>query len=229
MPVYQLTNDLLFPDPAKANPDGLLAVGGDLTPDRLILAYSNGIFPWYSDDNPILWWSPDPRLVLFPDNLKVSNSLRQIIKQEKFEIRFDADFPGVIRNCAIVNRKDQDSTWITEDMVKAYIDLHELGYAHSVEAYFENELVGGLYGISLGKAFFGESMFYFKNDASKVALFNLAGKLKQWKFNFIDAQVKTSHMISMGAKEIRRKEYLDLLESSLKYETRRGRWTDKLL
>ncbi len=224
MPVYQLTDDLIFPDPSNSEPDGLLAVGGDLSTDRLILAYSNGIFPWYSDDAPILWWSPDPRLILFPDELKVSNSLKQILKQGKFKVKFDVDFAQVIRLCAEVNRKDQAGTWITNEMEKAYIKLHELGFAHSVEAYLDDELAGGLYGLSLGKAFFGESMFHNKTDASKVALFYLVEKLKQWKFDFIDAQVKTSHLISMGAREIEREEFLGLLQSSLDHESKIGQW-----
>jgi len=227
MPVYQLSDDLIFPDPANSEQDGLLAVGGDLSPERLILAYSNGIFPWYSDDTPILWWSPDPRLVLFPDELKVSNSLNQCLNQGRFTVKFDTDFAKVIHCCAEVSRKDQESTWITNDMEKAYIRLHELGYAHSVETYLADDLVGGLYGLSLGNAFFGESMFHKKADASKVALYHLVEKLKQWKFDLIDAQVKTSHLVRMGAKEINRKEYLILLESSLQNDTRIGKWMDE--
>ena len=153
MPVYQLTKDIVFPDPVNSGPDGLLAVGGDLSPERLLLAYSNGIFPWYSGDKPILWWSPDPRLILFPDDLKVSKSLNQILKQGKFEIKFDTDFSQVIRHCAEVSRKDQDGTWITGDMEKAYIRLYKLGFAHSVEAYIDGVLVGGLYACRWEKCF----------------------------------------------------------------------------
>ncbi len=227
MPVYQLIDDLIFPNPSNSEPDGLLAVGGDLSAERLLLAYSNGIFPWYSDDSPILWWSPDPRLILYPNDLKVSNSLKQTLKRKLFRVEFDTNFAKVIQQCAVVNRKDQDDTWITEEMQKAYIRLHDLGYAHSVEAYFEDELVGGLYGLSLGKTFFGESMFHLKTDASKVALYYLVEKLKQWHFEFIDAQVKTSHLMRMGAREIGREEYFVLLQSALDHESKIGKWTEE--
>ncbi len=225
MPVYQLTDDLVFPDPSNSEPNGLLAVGGDLSVERLLLAYSNGIFPWYSEETPILWWSPDPHLVIYPNELKVSDSLRQKIRQKNFKVKFDTNFRGVIRQCAAVSRKNQERTWITKEIEQAYIRLHDLGYAHSVETYHNKQLVGGLYGLSLGKAFFGESMFYLKTDASKVALFHLVEKLKEWEFDFIDAQVKTIHLISLGAKEISREEYLKLLKSSLGHETKRGKWT----
>ena len=224
MPVYQLTEDLIFPDPSNSESDGLLAVGGDLSRERLILAYSNGIFPWYSENTPILWWSPDPRLILYPDDLKVSNSLKQTLKRGLFRVEFDTSFANVIQQCAAVNRKEQEETWITEEMQKAYTKLHDLGYAHSVEAYLDDELVGGLYGLSLGKAFFGESMFHLKTDASKVALYYLVEKLKLWNFDFIDAQVKTSHLVRMGAREIRREEYFLLLQSALDSKTMKGKW-----
>src|ERR1700690_1015499 len=154
MPVFQLTEELIFPSPELSDPDGLLAVGGDLSPDRILLAYSNGIFPWYSDDTPILWWSPDPRLVLFPKELKISRSLRQVMKKDIYRVTYDQAFESVIRNCSCVRRKDEDGTWITNDMIDAYCRLHELGYAHSVESWHGDELVGGLYGISLGGVFF---------------------------------------------------------------------------
>ena len=226
MPVFQLSDDFLFPDPANSEPDGLLAVGGDLSAERLILAYSNGIFPWYSEGSPILWWSPDPRLILYPNDLKVSNSLKQTLKRKLFRVEFDTNFAKVIQQCAVVNRKDQDDTWITEEMQKAYIRLHDLGYAHSAEAYLDDELVGGLYGLSLGKAFFGESMFQLKTDASKVVLFHLVEKLKLWNFDFIDAQVKTSHLMRMGAREIGREEYLLLLQSAMDGKTIKGKWRE---
>jgi leucyl/phenylalanyl-tRNA--protein transferase len=213
-----------FPDPDQADKDGLLAVGGDLSPDTLLTAYSLGIFPWFSEGSPILWWSPDPRLVLFPGRLKVSASLRQIIKSEKFSIRFDSNFEQVISQCALVKRKDQDGTWITSGMQQAYDELHKRGFAHSVETYYRNELVGGLYGVSLGRAFFGESMFHRMTDASKVALYYLVEKAKKWDFHFIDAQLSTSHLKSLGAEEIPRKEFLDRLVKALDYPTRRGNW-----
>lgn len=224
MPVYQLIKEIIFPLPEYAETNGLLAIGGDLCSERLLLAYSNGIFPWYSKDEPILWWSPDPRLVLLPENFKVSKSLRLLIKKNLFTVKFDTNFFEVIKKCADVVRTGQDDTWITNEMIDAYTNLHNLGFAHSVETYYNDKLVGGLYGISLGKAFFGESMFHTMTDASKVALFFLVEKLKKWNFDFIDAQMKTSHLISLGAKEISRKEYLELLKNSLKSKTKKGKW-----
>ncbi|MCD6111942.1 MAG: leucyl/phenylalanyl-tRNA--protein transferase [Bacteroidales bacterium] len=224
MPVYQLIKEIIFPLPEYAETNGLLAIGGDLCSERLLLAYSNGIFPWYSKDEPILWWSPDPRLVLLPENFKVSKSLRLLIKKNLFTVKFDTNFFEVIKKCADVVRTGQDDTWITNEMIDAYTNLHNLGFAHSVETYYNDKLVGGLYGISIGKAFFGESMYHTTTDASKVALFFLVEKLKKWNFDFIDAQMKTSHLISLGAKEISRKEYLELLKNSLKSKTKKGKW-----
>jgi len=193
-----------------------LAVGGDLSKDRLLLAYSMGIFPWYSDGSPILWWSPDPRLVLIPEDLKVSRSLSQMIKKGIFSVTMDTAFDRVIRNCAEVNRKRQQGTWITEEMIGAYISLHCAGYAHSVESWDSGELVGGLYGIALGKAFFGESMFAIKNNASKVAFVTLVEYLKKLNFSFVDCQVTTEHLKSLGAKEVDRKKFLQMLKEALK-------------
>ena len=224
MPIFRLVKEIIFPKPEFAEPDGLLAIGGDLKPERLLAAYVNGIFPWFSEGNPILWWSPDPRTVLMLSDFKVSKSLKQSIKKNSYEIKFDTNFSEVIKQCAIVERKHEDGTWITKKMIKAYTELHKLGFAHSVETYFEGKLVGGLYGISLGKAFFGESMFHLKTDASKAAIYCLVEKLKQWDFNFIDAQVRTEHLISLGAKEISREIYLELLENSMKVETKIGNW-----
>lgn len=226
MPIFQLVKDIIFPKPELAEPDGLLAIGGDLKPERLLAAYVNGIFPWFSEGNPILWWSPDPRTVLMLNEFKVSKSLLQSIKKNSYEIKFDTNFSEVIKQCAIVERKHEDGTWITKKMIKAYTELHKLGFAHSVETYFEGKLVGGLYGISLGKAFFGESMFHLKTDASKAAIYYLVEKLKTWNFNFIDAQVRTEHLISLGAKEILREIYLELLENSMKVETKIGSWKE---
>jgi leucyl/phenylalanyl-tRNA--protein transferase len=215
MPVFRLTEDLLFPPPALAEEDGLLAVGGDLSNDRILLAYSMGIFPWYSDGSPILWWSPDPRLVLLPGELKVSRSLGQVIKKGVFSVTIDTAFDRVIRNCAEINRKGQQGTWITEEMISAYISLHCAGYAHSVESWDSGELVGGLYGIALGKAFFGESMFAIKSNASKVAFVMLVEYLNKLNFSFIDCQVTTEHLKSLGAKEVARKKFLRMLKKAL--------------
>jgi leucyl/phenylalanyl-tRNA--protein transferase len=215
MPVFRLTKDLLFPPPALADEDGLLALGGDLSRDRILLAYSMGIFPWYSDGSPVLWWSPDPRLVLIPEELKVSRSLGQVIKKGIFSVTMDTAFDRVIRNCAEINRKGQHGTWITEEMISAYIDLHCAGYAHSIESWDNGELVGGLYGIALGKAFFGESMFSIRSNASKVAFVTLVERLKKINFSFIDCQVTTEHLKSLGAREISRKKFLQMLKKAL--------------
>jgi leucyl/phenylalanyl-tRNA--protein transferase len=213
-----------FPDPRDADPDGLLAAGGDLSVESLITAYSLGIFPWYDDRSPILWWSPDPRLVLFPQRFKLSTSLKQRIRSGRYAVTADRDFEGVIRHCAAVERNGQAGTWITEEMIGAYIHLHHSGFAHSFETYFQDKLVGGLYGVSLGRAFFGESMFYLRHDASKVALYALV----QWSirndFMFIDAQQSTPHLKSLGAEEIRRDDFLNLLQMALKSPTIKGKW-----
>jgi len=202
----------------------LLAVGGDLSSERLLAAYANGIFPWYSENEPILWWSPDPRLVLFPYKFKVSHSLHQKIKKNVFSVRIDLNFEQVIDACAKTEREHEDGTWITDEMKAAYIDLHRKGYAHSVESYFEGNLVGGLYGVSLGKTFFGESMFHTMTDASKVALYHLVEKAKEFEFLFIDSQVETEHLLSLGAELISRKAYLKLLGEAIGYPTNVGKW-----
>jgi leucyl/phenylalanyl-tRNA--protein transferase len=225
MPLFKLTDELFFPNPELSLQDGLLAVGGDLSIERLLLAYKNGIFPWYDDQSPILWWSPNPRMVLFPKKLKVSKSLWQVIRQKKFEVKVDENFASVIKNCAAMPRTDQPGTWITNEMMQAYIDLHDNGFAHSFETYFDGELVGGLYGISLGRVFFGESMFHKMSDASKVALYYLTEKVKSWKFLMIDAQQDTPHMRRMGAKTIPRKDFLALLDESSQYRTYKGKWS----
>jgi len=219
---YQIT----FPHPNESTKEGLLAIGGDLSPTTLLTAYANGIFPWFSKGDPILWWSPDPRMVLFPDNFVVSDSLRRLINKKKFDVTFDQDFRSVIEACANVERKDQDETWIGSDMIEGYCDLHNLGYAHSVEAYLEGELVGGLYGVSIGKAYFGESMFYYKSDASKVAFYYLVEKIKKWGFRFIDAQVETSHLLTLGAEMIPRKDYLEILSKAMKEQGKKGNWSE---
>ena len=224
MTVYFLDSRIRFPDPTEADPGGLLAVGGDLSPERLLLAYENGIFPWYSEEDPILWFSPDPRMVFFPEDFRFSKTLLKTVSSGKFSVRADTDFAAVVENCAQVRRKGQSGTWITEEMKAAYGKLHSLGYAHSFETYREGKLVGGLYGVSLGGAFFGESMFHTETDASKVALFHLAQKCWESGFDFIDSQVPTDHMRTLGGREISRKEFLSALESSLGKETLRGKW-----
>jgi leucyl/phenylalanyl-tRNA--protein transferase len=226
MPVYLLNESLVFPHPELSEPNGLLAIGGDLSVQRLLLAYSNGIFPWYSEDSPILWFSPDPRLVLPLSELHVSRRLGKIIRSGKFEVEFDGAFENVIRSCSAVGRKRQTGTWITEDMIEAYIELHKEGYAHSIETYQDGELAGGLYGVALGGVFFGESMFHVVSDASKVALYRLVEKLRGWSFCFIDSQVPNSHMKRMGGKEVTRARFLEMLGEALKKETLRGSWSD---
>jgi leucyl/phenylalanyl-tRNA---protein transferase len=217
-----------FPDPRTADSDGLLAAGGDLSLESLVTAYSKGIFPWYDKHSPILWWSPDPRLVLFPSRFKVSNSLKQRMRSGKYEIKTDCNFEKVISHCAETRRKGQRGTWITDEMKEAYIALHGEGLAHSFETYYEGELAGGLYGVSLGKAFFGESMFHLKTDASKIALAALVNWSLDHDFHFIDAQQSTSHLKSLGAEEIRRNEFLELLDIAIRFPTMKGKWiTDK--
>ncbi|HEY7318654.1 MAG TPA: leucyl/phenylalanyl-tRNA--protein transferase [Candidatus Binatia bacterium] len=224
MPIFRLVEEPIFPPPDYADPSGLLAVGGDLSKERLLEAYRLGIFPWYSEDQPILWWSPDPRLVLDLKDFIISRSLRKTLKKGVFQVTFDRAFEEVIHACATVPRVAQNGTWITEEMQEAYINLHGLGYAHSVESWFAGKLAGGLYGVSLGKAFFGESMFHLKTDASKVALATLVEKLKSWDFQFIDSQMTTEHMARLGAKELPRRIFLRRLQSALRHPTKRGRW-----
>jgi leucyl/phenylalanyl-tRNA---protein transferase len=224
MPIFRLVDDLVFPPPDYADPSGLIAIGGDLSSERLLEAYRVGIFPWYSDDQPILWWSPDPRLVLELDHFKIARSLRKTLKKGIFKVTFDRVFEEVIAACATVDRDGQQGTWITQEMQDAYIKLHGLGFAHSVETWFDNQLVGGLYGVSLGKAFFGESMFHLKSDASKVALATLVERLKAWGFRFIDAQMTTEHLVSLGAQELSRRIFLKQLQSAMRHPTKRGKW-----
>jgi len=224
MPIFQLTDEIVFPAVELSEPEGLLALGGDLSADRLLLAYRSGIFPWYSEDQPILWWSPDPRFVLFPDQLKISASMRRVLKSDRFRISFDKDFRSVISRCRITKRKEQDDTWITEEMLEAYCALHTAGYAHSVEVWDEDNLVGGLYGISLGKAFFGESMFAEISNASKAGFITLVQRLKLLDFDLIDCQVPTEHLRSLGAGEIQRDDFLNKLNTSMESRTTKGNW-----
>jgi len=222
-PTY-LTNDLKFPSPQEANSDGLLAVGGDLSSERLILAYNSGIFPWY-DYRPIKWYSPNPRMVLLPENLRINRSLRKALKKRPYEIRFDTAFRDVMKACAEIERPDQDGTWITEEMLQAYTQLHEQGIAHSAEAWHEGELVGGVYGLSLGGSFFGESMFTRANDASKIAFTVLTRQLIRWSISLIDCQVYTEHLASLGAELWPRSQFLKKLEQTKQIPTKRGSWT----
>ena len=213
-----------FPDPRSASDEGLLAYGGDLSSSRILNAYKQGIFPWYSQGDPILWWSPNPRLILFPHNFKVKKSFRRVLRSGKFSVTFDERFSDVIRYCATVPREGQNSTWILPEMEEAYIRLHEEGFAHSVEVYKEEKLVGGLYGVSIGKAFFGESMFSLVPDASKVAFKALSDVLGSRGYDFIDCQMKTDHMIRLGAEVVKREIFLDMLENTLKKFTDSGSW-----
>ncbi|MCP4372878.1 MAG: leucyl/phenylalanyl-tRNA--protein transferase [Deltaproteobacteria bacterium] len=224
MPVFYLTDEHIFPPPHLAEKEGLLAVGGDLSQDRLLLAYHMGIFPWYSDEEPVLWWSPDPRLVLYPKEIKVSKTLKRIIKKDKFHITMDHAFAGVIRECAQIRAENNEGTWINEDMMKAYFRLHQSGYAHSVEAWYEGGLIGGLYGVSLGKSFFGESMFTRISNASNVALVKLVEYLAALSFDMVDCQVRTEHMIRFGAREVPRDLFLQQLNESLGKQTIKGKW-----
>src|SRR5574341_1173838 len=224
MPVYQLTDALLFPDPERANPRGLLAVGGDLRIERLLLAYRLGIFPWYGPGEPILWWSPPKRCVIEPTRFHASRSLQRIVRQERFTVTFDEAFRQVIRACAETRIAQGEGTWITPEMIDAYCALHEAGFAHSAEAWWEGQLAGGIYGISLGRAFFGESMFAQVSNASKVAFLLLAQQLVQWEFSLIDCQITNPHLVRLGAYEVTRREFLRRLSESLRFSTRRGKW-----
>lgn len=224
MSIFELTDEIKFPPPELSDETGLLAVGGDLSEARVLLAYSMGIFPWYSEEDPLLWWSPDPRLVLFPKELKLSRSLRQTIKKGAFRITFDTAFESVIRTCAEMHNKEESGTWITEEMIGSYTALHLSGYAHSVECWLGDILAGGLYGISLGSAFFGESMFAKESNASKVAFAILVEELLKWGFDLIDCQVTTPHLMSLGAREIPRSEFIKLLKKGLRKPTAKGKW-----
>jgi leucyl/phenylalanyl-tRNA---protein transferase len=214
-----------FPEVERAlrDPDGLLAVGGNLSPKRLVEGYRKGIFPWYSKGQPILWWSPDPRAVLLPEQLRVSRSLRKALRKGVFRVTLDEDFRGVIHGCA-GPRRDTHGTWITPAMIDAYLWLHELGLAHSVEAWQEDELVGGLYGVGLGRVFFGESMFSRRTDASKIAFVHLVQQLQAWGYGLIDCQVASLHLASLGAVEMPRRDFIALLDRLCKQPGRAAPW-----
>ena len=215
--MYKLKEDIIFPHPKFADDKGLLAFGGDLSLERIKVAYENGIFPWYAEGQPILWWSPDPRMVLFPENLKVSRSMKKLFKEKAFEVTYNQNFEHVIRKCANINRDNQDGTWITEDMIASYIKLHEAGLAKSVEVWNDNEIVGGLYGILLKdqKVFCGESMFTEMDNASKYGFITLVKNMEKNGITLIDCQVYTKHLESLGAEEISRHNFLTILNSKV--------------
>ncbi|HBE93747.1 MAG TPA: leucyl/phenylalanyl-tRNA--protein transferase [Gammaproteobacteria bacterium] len=220
------TPETEFPSPDAATDEGLIAVGGELTTGRILSAYRNGIFPWFSDDQPVLWWSPEPRAVLFPDNIRISRSLRKTLKYKEFRVTADQEFEAVINACAEPRgQPPYGGTWITEDMKQAYIELHRLGYAHSIEVWRADKLVGGVYGISLGRAFFGESMFSRVSDASKVAMVRLAEFARLHYIDFIDCQLPTDHLTRMGAVDMTRAAYLELLKQSLQHKDRTDHWS----
>ncbi|AHC14790.1 leucyl/phenylalanyl-tRNA--protein transferase [Salinispira pacifica] len=215
---YRIT----LPDPGDANPQGILGVGGNLSPGLLLSAYEQGIFPWFSESDPILWWSPDPRCVFHPADIHISSRNRRMLKKSGYVLNMDRDFSGVIRHCAKVARKDEDGTWITPEMIAAYTELHRLGYAHSAEVYADGELVGGLYGVSRGRIFCGESMFSLEPNASKFALAGLARFLHRSGCSIIDSQVENPHILSLGARNIPRDQYLAELSRALKYPDIQG-------
>jgi leucyl/phenylalanyl-tRNA---protein transferase len=223
--IFRLDHRLIFPPPQLAEDNGVLAVGGDLSEERLILAYSSGIFPWPHEGLPLLWHSPDPRTVLVPSEIHVGRSLEKSIRRGTYEIRFDTAFRQVMRGCSEKERPNQDGTWITDEMIEGYVALHRRGLAHSIEAWRGDDLVGGLYGISLGGAFFGESMFAEAPDASKVAFATLVRQLDRWGFDFVDCQVHTEHLERFGAVEWSRTRFLAALKKALKKPTRVGPWT----
>lgn len=224
MTIYRLFDEPVFPDPEEADPDGLLAVGGDLSPRRLINAYACGIFPWYAEESPILWWSTNPRMVLIPDEFHLPRSLRRVLNKKTFTFTLDTQFRAVIRRCACCPRPAQEGTWIVEEMVDAYIALHELGYAHSVEAWLDGELAGGLYGVSLGSVFYGESMFHHVPDASKAAFAVFVEQLGKWGFTLIDCQQTTQHLLRFGAREIQRYRFLSMVREGVARPPRMGKW-----
>jgi leucyl/phenylalanyl-tRNA--protein transferase len=227
MPVFRLDDRLVFP-PVHLAEDGLLALGGDLRPERLLLGYTQGIFPWYAENLPILWHSPDPRMIMTTRDLVVQRSLRKAIRRKPYQLTMDQAFRKVLEGCAVSPRPGQTGTWLIPEMMDAYTRLYDLGFAHSIEAWHGNELVGGLYGVSLGAAFFGESMFARAPDASKIAFVACVRQLDAWNIGLIDCQVHTEHLERFGAYEVARVRYLELLQIALDEPTRRGRWTFEL-
>ncbi|GAB6888395.1 leucyl/phenylalanyl-tRNA--protein transferase [Desulfothermus okinawensis JCM 13304] len=229
MVIYSLPPEPVFPDPLIEDVDDIVAIGGDLSPDRLIVAYKNGIFPWYDEHSPILWWSPDPRLVLRPEDLHVSRRLRRTIRQGKFTVTINYAFEEVINYCSKIKRKGTEGTWLVPEMIEAYTNLHKIGYCHSIEAWSNGRLAGGLYGVCLGKVFFGESMFYQISNASKVAFVWLVLMLKKANFKFIDCQQVTSHLMRFGAKPIKRRIFITELKKALWLTPPQDLWKPKVL
>jgi leucyl/phenylalanyl-tRNA--protein transferase len=224
MPIYQLTEDLVFPHPENTVEDGILAVGGDLSPERIILAYQNGIFPWYNEGDPIIWWSPNPRCVLYTDKLRVSKSMRTLFNRNSFRVTLDQNFQQVIYACKEITRHDQTGTWINTAMQKAYFKLYKLGYAHSVEVWNDTEMVGGLYGLFIGNCFFGESMFAKESNTSKYGFIALVQALNKAGVELVDCQTTTPHLISLGAEEVDRNDFLDYLDNSCFEEDTEDCW-----
>ena len=214
MPIYQLTDEIIFPKPELAEEDGLLAIGGDLRWERLLLAYCNGIFPWYSDDEPILWWCPKLRFIIKPNEVRISKSMKRVFNRGEFKVTFNNDFEGVIRRCKEL-RENKEGTWITDDMKEAYINLFNKGFASSVEVYKEEKLVGGLYGVNIGRCFFGESMFSTETNASKVALISICKRLEEKNYLFLDCQMHTNHLESMGGKFVSWGEFKSMLQEGI--------------
>ena len=214
MPIYQLTDEIMFPNPGLAEEDGLLAIGGDLRWERLLLAYCNGIFPWYSDDEPILWWCPKPRFIIKPNEVKISKSMKRVFNKGEFKVTFNNDFEGVISKCKEL-RENKEGTWITDDMKQAYINLFNKGFALSVEVYKGGKLVGGLYGVNIGRCFFGESMFSTETNASKVALISICKRLEEENYLFLDCQMHTNHLESMGGKFVSWEEFKMMLQEGI--------------
>ena len=208
-----LSSQIRFPDPETADPGGLLAVGGDLSVARLVEAYSHGIFPWYDDEHPILWWSPDPRPILIPNRLRLATRFRRYLRNHPFEVSVDSDFQALISACAAVDRPGQSGTWITDDMIRAYVRLHHAGYAHGVECRRNGRLVGGIYGVAVGRAFFGESMFHLEPQASKVAFVHLVWLLRELGYRFMDCQQATPHVMRFGALQVAREDFTRLVEA----------------
>ncbi|MFN3315810.1 MAG: leucyl/phenylalanyl-tRNA--protein transferase, partial [Raineya sp.] len=228
MSYYVLNKTLYFPSVERACKEGIVAIGGDLSVERLLLAYQSGIFPWFSPGDPIVWWSPNPRFVLYPEKIKVSKSMKQLFKKQFFRVSFDTCFEEVITNCANIKREGQSGTWITKEMKKSYCELHNLGYAHSVEVWQDENLVGGLYGVALGKIFFGESMFSKVSNASKYGFITLTRLLQEKGFKLIDCQVHTEHLESLGAEFIERWHFIEELEQAIAHPNLHGSWSDWL-
>lgn len=222
--IHLLSASPVFPDPALAGPDGLLAVGGDLSVERLVAAYSRGIFPWFNDDNPILWWSPEPRPILRPQWLRLGDRFRRYLRSHPFELSLDQDFQATISACAVMERPGQLGTWITDDMIRAYFRLHQAGFAHSVECRLKGKLVGGMYGVAVGRAFFGESMFHEVPQASKVAFAHLVRLLGDLEFHFMDCQQATPHVVRFGAREVSRKTFTRMVEAAAAQPGAPGIW-----